>query len=962
MRRCGGLLYKSSGFEYHECSTQAANSIVERDMVKLKYEKLHMSGAGVLVLIALLCSSAIGRNVDSCGETSYDQEKDSMSHKHHVEKIVLENDMTVLVRPVHTVPKVSIQLWYGVGSRDEHDKERGIAHLIEHMIFKGTNTLSESDIDATIHKLGGDCNAFTSYDYTGYLFNLPSQHWQEAFPIMADCMVNCGFKDDMLNSEMKAVIQELKLYKDRYVHALVEEIIGTIFSDHPYHHPIIGYKQDLWSVSSRDLKSFYKKHYVPNNATLVVVGDVDPKEVFAHAQRYFESIKPNPTYERQENYFNQDLISKSVTLYREVKKPIALYAFVTPGSINKKDHVIDLVAWILGKGKSSRLYKKIVEELQLATSLDVSNDNLFDHSLLFIVCEPKRVEDIPAIEQIIKDEIERIAREGISDEEFTKAIKYAQLGLCGLLEDFESQAYEIGKYFLATGDQDYVFTSLDGNPAQFKKDALEIIKQYLRPAIMHKGFVLPMPDSEQPIWKHLQELSDEEDNRILAARVRTTEVEDPVCALQIEPKDLTGFNFPQARETVLSNGLKILSYRNPNTPKVELILDLKGDSDYDPIDKQGLCRFMAKMLVEGTDQYTAEQFAHEVENRGVSISTSAGTISMSMLADDVDFGLHILSQLVQHATFDEKQLEKVRQQIISQIHNFWDEPRQFASQITNEIIYEGHPYSKNGLGTLDSISSITQKDLKGFYARYMSPYGARLAVVGDFDESKLIALIEKHLGTWKKVTVEDVRFPALKKPAVFEVKHPINRDQIVLTLVRASVDRKHPDYDKLVLFDQVFGGGALGSMGSRLFKLRQQSGLFYGISGSAVAGADEQPGMFMVRTIVSVDRCNEAIGAIKDTIEHAVDSLTYEELEEARRAVESSVIDFFASNRGMAQAFLFIDRYKFPKDYFDKRADVLKHISLEQVKEAAHKIVHPNDIVTIIIGRDPSNINPDNLA
>src|SRR5579871_3608886 len=155
---------------------------------------------------------------------SNENEKDIMqseshedSHHHsHVEKVVLDNGLTVLIRESHEIPKVSFQIWYNVGSKDELIGEKGIAHLIEHMIFKGTDTLSESDINVLVHKLSGVCNAFTSYDYTGYYFNFPTHHWREAFPIVADCMINCRFNEDMLNSEMKAVIQELKLYKDQY--------------------------------------------------------------------------------------------------------------------------------------------------------------------------------------------------------------------------------------------------------------------------------------------------------------------------------------------------------------------------------------------------------------------------------------------------------------------------------------------------------------------------------------------------------------------------------------------------------------------------------------------------------------------------------------------------------------------------------------------------------------------------
>ena len=288
-----------------------------------------------------------------------------------VTKYVLENGMTVLVRPVHTVPNVSLQIWYNVGSKDEKTGERGIAHLIEHMIFKGTNKLSESDINVLNHMLSASTNAFTSYDYTGYLFNIPSHHWQETFPVMADCMVNCSFKEDHLSSEMKAVIQELKMRRDNYQLTLIEDMLSTIFGDHPYHYPIIGFKQDLWTVRSNDLRAFYKKHYWPNNATLVVVGDVKPEEVFKLAEQHFGEIPANPKYKKEEFFSGKDIVSKTVTVYRDVKQPMVAFAYAVPGMREKMEHALDIGSWVLGKGKGSRLYRKLVNELELVTSIEV---------------------------------------------------------------------------------------------------------------------------------------------------------------------------------------------------------------------------------------------------------------------------------------------------------------------------------------------------------------------------------------------------------------------------------------------------------------------------------------------------------------------------------------------------------------------------------------------------------------
>ncbi len=420
----------------------------------------------ILVSISLFCAQLIANNnIPVEIEDFMSDEKNMMpvtrSEHHHVVKIVLDNGLTILVRESHEIPKVSLQIWYNVGSKDELLGEKGIAHLIEHMIFKGTDTLSESDINTVVHKLSGSCNAFTSYDYTGYLFNFPTQHWREALPIVADCMTNCLFKEDMLNSEMKAVIQELKMNRDNYERSLLEEMVGMIFPDHPYHYPIIGYKQDLWTVSGKDLLAFYKKHYKPNNATLVVVGDVNAAEVAELAQEYFGDIPKDFNYVKKNHFFHRDIASRSITLYREVVQPTVVYAFVVPGAAEKKDTALDIFEWVLGEGKSSRLYKKLVNDTQLATDINVGSWGFFDHGLFFIIVEPKNRGDVAQIEQIILAELEDIAKNGVTDEEFESGLKKTQMAFYTLLEAIEDQAYAIGHTYLATGDENYVFTALE---------------------------------------------------------------------------------------------------------------------------------------------------------------------------------------------------------------------------------------------------------------------------------------------------------------------------------------------------------------------------------------------------------------------------------------------------------------------------------------------------------------------
>ncbi|HSC25382.1 MAG TPA: pitrilysin family protein [Candidatus Babeliales bacterium] len=869
----------------------------------------------------------------------------------HVIKKVLDNGLTLLIRASHEIPKVSFQIWYNVGSKDELTGEKGIAHLIEHMIFKGTDTLSESDINTLVHKLSGSCNAFTSYDYTGYLFNFPTHHWHEAFPIVADCMINCLFNDDMLNSEMKAVIQELKLYKDQYERSLMEEMIGMIFADHPYHFPIIGYKQDLWTVTGKDLLSFYKKHYKPNNATIVIVGDVDPDEVEELANRYFGSIAQDPFYTKKPNFFHRDISSKSLTIYREVAQPTLAYAFVVPGMIAKKDTALDIFEWILGNGKSSRLYKKLVNELQLVTSVSTGFWNLFDYGIFFILVEPKQIEDASKIEHIILTELDDLAKNGITHEEFERGYKKTKMSFYSLLEAIEDQAYAIGHTYLATGDENYVFTALEQPEGLLKQQIQDMVTSYFRPTIMHKGFILPLPESEKKEWAILQQESDREDENILAARTRSTEVESAVYAKTIEIQTPTHFSFPKPTITTLSNELKVLYHDNNMTPKINIILEFKARSHYDPQDKQGLYTFVTDMMTEGTVHYTGQELADAIESRGMSINVYPGGIAIKMLRDDFVFGLNLLKEILTNATFPEDEIEKVRDQLLVDIKQYWDEPRSFVGDLVRKALYKNHPYSKQSIGTTESITSITQQNLIDFYKKYISPSGARIAVVGDLKGYDIKNELEKALGDWQGPVVEELNYLQLSPVKSEEINYFINRDQVVLCFAQLSINRQHPDFDKYLLFDQIFGGGVLGSMSSRLFDLREQTGLFYTIRGSLISGADEQPGIFQVRTIVSLDRLAEAEKMIKQVIDTVADTITEEELAEAKCAVVNTLVDNFVSNSDIGSTFLYIDRFKFPVDYFDNRAEQLEKVTLDDMKEVIKNILSSDKIITVRAGR-----------
>lgn len=709
-------------------------------------------------------------------------------------KNVLNNGLTVLVRSSHTVPKVSIQLWYDVGSKDEKTGEKGIAHLIEHMIFKGTEKLSESDINMITQKLSGTCNAFTSYDYTGYLFDFPSHHWYEALPIMADCMRNCTFKQELLNSEMKAVIQELKMYRDNYSSSLIQHMISTIFNDHPYHYPVIGFKQDLWSLKRDNLLSFYKKHYYPNNATLVVVGDVAADNVVSLAQNSFGAIQPDLHYKKELFCHKSDLTTTTSTLYRDVKIPQIALCFLVPGAHDRQDYFLNVLSWILGSGKNSRLQKKLVHELQLATQLESFVYDLFDYGLFFIYFQPKNLDKVSEIIAIIQGEIDLIISQGLSQEEILRATKQVETDYLDLLEDNQKQAYTIGQSFLATGDENYLFTYLDHPLDSLKPTLINLISNYFKPSLMHKGELLPLAEKEKYLWLELQQQSDKEDNEILSQISRETTVEEGVHVHAIEVKESATFNFPKPKVFTLANGLTILYYHNPNIPKIDLLVDFKAKSYFDPENLQGLINFMSTMLVEGTKNYSATQLADEIESRGMTFEAKPGLISMSMLSSDLHKALTILKEIVTNAVFPEEQIEKVRHQMQTELDNFWDNPSKFVNYLARKEIYGDHPYHKLSLGTNDSLVKISKQDLINAYQNFITPAQTTLSIVGDLQSAHIETIITEILGDWKGSTVQDLNFSAVKVPSVHDVNYFINRDQIILAFAGLSVNRFNQDF------------------------------------------------------------------------------------------------------------------------------------------------------------------------
>lgn len=875
-----------------------------------------------------------------------------MHHK-RVEKFELQNGLTVLVCPKKNAAKVSIQLWYNVGSKHEGNGERGIAHFIEHMIFKGTHEmLSESDINLITNKLSGYCNAFTSYDYTGYLFDIPVANWAQVLPVMADCMQHVAFKQDHLNSEVKAVIQELKMYNDSYSSALAEKMVSMIFPSHPYHHPIIGYKQDLWSVNRDVLQAFYGRYYVPNNAALVIAGDVNPQEVFALVKDAFEAVPRGNDPQHQEFFVQESIVSQSIQLYKDVQQSIGMLAYQIPGVLTKNEFIIDVFCNIIANGKGSRLHKKLVDDLQLVSGLHAFVYDLFDGAVLFIEYYPTKTGTDDEIVKIMQQELDDIATHGIFEDELQRAQNLAQIEYQHMLEDTQKQAYAIGKYYIGLADEEYAF--LYGQDMSKEEIATEIqmlVARYCKKSLQQKGQVLPIAEEDKPLFQELQEISDEQDAAILQAKARTCEVEDGKYVHNIALNNKKHADYPQAKIIALPNGLEVLLMPHHDITTVECILEYKTNHTYDPADKLGLSYVVAKMMLEGTKKYPEEEFATVAESYGIEFTTSPGYVSATWLSKDNQVGLELLTEMLTQPDFKTEALEKTITNTAIELSHFWDTPNAYTVHIAREKIYNNHPWSHLVFGTKATLSSMTLNDVTQWFFEKVSPQQARMALVGDFDLEEMEDLLYKTIASWQGSVVDDLSYPALAQLQTTSYDLYANRDQTVLVFAGLSIDRLHEDYDKILLYDQIFTGGVLNSMSSKLFNLREQSGLFYTIGGSLLYAAGKQPGMTLIKTIVSNDRIEEAKKAILHEIDHAIDTVTPQELQEAKNALINSFDGLYDTNASKASTMLYLHKYGFAQDYYSTRIASLEAITLEEMQAAVKKHVASERMICVEVGR-----------
>lgn len=869
----------------------------------------------------------------------------SMQSEKFVHKYTLENGMTVLVLPNAHSFEVAMMLWYDVGAKHEGPGERGMAHFIEHMIFKGTHTmLSESDLNVLSAKLSSYINAFTWYDYTGYVFKLPLPNWEKILPVFADCMQNCRFLQDHMDSEVKAVVQELDMRADKHTLLLQESLASTIFDMHPYHYPVIGFKQDLSALKQDTLVKFYKKHYIPQNATLVLVGNIDPDQAFEKVSQHFASIARGSNRAATDFYFNNDIQTKSVTLYRDVAQPIATLAFVLPGKKEFSRFFFTILANVLTDGMSSRLYKKLITEKALVTSISADDLGTFEKELFYFMFVPKNAADIPVIKEIILQEIQNIIDHGVSTEELNRAVKAAQMERQCAFESVYNLAKEIGYSYLATGNEQAIFEAVSNTLAD---DIQVALKTYFRKSACHEGCVLPVITQDRDYFEKTTDALKALSVAMLAKIIRESGMELARYADTITVNKFEKQSFPKPHTMTLSNGLEVLLCHSNAIDVVKCELSLKASSLYDPAGFEGIGALCAKMMLEGTKDLPGMQFVDEIGSYGISMSTSApGSVSACMLPEDISRGLGYVRSMLTDASFDQAAFDKIKDKQLMQIKKAQDDPFFVLDTKVEGLMYPLHPYSKVAMGTQDSIQKIDRELCFNFYEKYASPSGARLVIVGNYDQAAIEQTVKDVFESWHGEQISDLEYPAINstEPGIFDIA--MNRDQVYLGFFAPSI--KYLDEDMLAL--QLYSKLLFG-FDSALFALREQTGLFYNIRGGLTVYSLEQPGIVLVKTMVAPNRVVEAQEKIVEVLVATVDLVTDEDIQKAQEKMIHDYIKDYETLSGKAEKFLFLKRFNLPFDYFEQQIDKIRSMTKEDMQKIVKKYLTKDKISCIRVGK-----------
>src|SRR5579859_5991291 len=832
----------------------------------------------------------------------------------------LDNGLTIIVREDRSAPVVSAQAWCMTGSiHEDRWLGAGLSHMLEHMLFKGTTTRPGSRIDQEVQEAGGYMNAYTSFDRTVYYIDVPNTGARVAIDILCDIMQNATLPPEELAKEQDVIRREMDMNVDDPGRRAGRRLFETAYTRSPYRFTVIGYPDIFNELKPDDIRGYYHEKYAPNNVFYVVVGDIKNDEVIAQIRAAYEKSKarPMPPMVLPEE--------PKQTAPREIveEAPIELAHFHFAWHIPEIRHpdvpALEVLAVLLGHGRSSRLYQEVRERQGVVHHVDAwtyspGNAGLFGMSA---IADADKFADARGA---MLAEVEKMKGGLVSPGELEKAVKQFVAATLATRKTMDGQAGDLGGNWIVASDLGFSERQLAVVKLVTPADVQRVARDYLTPE--NRTLYALLPDESAPKSKTAVEAG--------------------------EDHPIQKFDLP--------NGLRLLVKEDHRLPFVEFRAALKGGVLVETTENNGITQLLAKTLLKGTKRRTAAQIATEIESVGGGMDSYGGNnsfgVNAEVMSSDFDTGLELVSDVLLNSIFPPGELELQSDVQIPGIYAHKEHLLKSASLVMRRALFGDRGYGLDLLGTEAVVGKLQADDLKSFHQRLVTPDNCVLAIYGDVRAEEVKTAVEKILGGWKPagpaVPGEPSRgAPATTRPALTAPKHVTetrDKKQAVLVVGFPGTTMFDDDRYALELIQE-----SCSDLGSRLFlRIREQLGLAYYVGAQNLAGL--VPGYFAFYTgtepakveLVEKELLKEA-GLLRD------EGLTAEELKRAKAKIIGQKKIARQELGHLASATALDELYGL--GYQRTELDDAKYeaVTLEQIKAVAQKYLRPDGLVVAVV-------------
>ncbi|MGA4643119.1 M16 family metallopeptidase [Limisphaera sp. 4302-co] len=829
----------------------------------------------------------------------------------------LDNGLVIILRQDPSAPVVSAQAWCMSGSVHEGRwLGAGLSHLLEHMLFKGTRSRPASRIDQEVQAAGGYINAYTSFDRTVYYIDVPSTGTPVAVDILCDIMQHATLPAAELAKEQEVIRREMDMCHDDPHRRSSQRLFEVAYTRSPLRYNIIGYPDLFNAVTRRDLLAYYREKYVPNNVFFVVVGDLDPRAVeeqirTAYAKTPARPLPPEVLPEEPRQTAPRELFEEATTELGHLH-----IAWHIPDARHPDLPALEVLATILGQGRSSRLYQQVREKLRLVTSVDAWTYTTGLPGLFGIsaIMEPDRLH---AARQALLDEVQRLQDRLVTREELRKAIKQCTTALLGSRKTMAGQAQDLGGCWLLANDlafsQRYLEAIHNLTPEQLR----EVARTYL----------VPENRTLYGLWPRGR----------LPRNTHTTTVHRSGPIQKIE----------------LPNGLRLLIKEDHRLPFVEMRAVFRGGVLAENPETNGLTTLTARLLLKGTRRRSAESVARTIESVGGYLDTYGGNnsfgLSGEVLHDDLDLGLELLAEVLRQPAFPAAALEHEREVLLARLRARRDDLLARAFLAMRRALFGGQGYGLDNLGNETSLPSLDVTRVRSFHQQWAVPRNCVLALFGHVEAGTALAAVHKYFGTWNGAPSA----PALPEPIPSvpdkpqHVRETHDKRQAVLVMGWPGVRLDSPDRFALELIQEL-----CSDLGSRLFlRVREKLGLAYYVGAQNFMGL--APGYFAFYAGTEPSKVNRVE---KEFIAEArllqTRGVSRDELQRAKAKLLGQKKIARQELGSLAQQAALDELYGLGYQNFDEEDAQIEAVTLDQIRDAAARYLRPDRYVLAVVEPD----------